>query len=102
MAVKAAAELAFSSLRYAHLMNLNEIQRALMQCKEQSSEMLQRACTKVEHAVKDASGSNLLEILFTVAKKWDELFVKNIKLLNNNSIPSTSTSSLTGMMTIQH
>jgi hypothetical protein len=77
MAVKAAAELAFSALRYAHLMNLTEIQRALIQCKEQSSEMLQRANVIVEHAVKDASGSNLLEILFTVAKKWGN-YLSNI------------------------
>ena len=103
MAVKAAAELAFSSLRYAHLMNLTEIQRALIQCKEQSSDMLQRACIIVEHAVKDASGSNLLEILFTVAKKWDELFLEQLKSTNNTTLTpsSTSTSSLTGMMTIQ-
>jgi hypothetical protein len=105
MAVKAAAELAFSSLRYAHLMNLTEIQRALIQCKEQSSEMLQRACIIVEHAVKDASSSNLLEILFTVAKKWEELFLEHLKLNNNSNVNltagPTSTSSLTGMMTIQ-
>ena len=110
MAVKAAAELAFSALRYAHLMSLTEIQRALAQCKEQSSDMLQRACTVVEHAVKDASGSNLLEILFTVAKRWDELFVEHLKLnasgasgsASGGNIPlATSTSSLTGMMTIQ-
>lgn len=79
MAVKAAAELALSTLRFANVMELNEIQRALIQCKEQSAEMLQRGCILVEHAVKDATSSNLLEILFTVAKRWDELFLESNK-----------------------
>ena len=79
MAVKAAAELALSTLRFANVMDLNEIQRALIQCKEQSAEMLQRGCILVEHAVRDASSSNLLEILFTVAKRWDELFLESNK-----------------------
>ncbi|CAF0728702.1 unnamed protein product [Brachionus calyciflorus] len=76
MAVRAAAELALSSLRYAHLMNLTEIQRALCQCKEKSKEMLQRACVVTENAVKDANSANLLEILFSIAKRWDELYME--------------------------
>jgi hypothetical protein len=81
MAVKAAAELALSSLRYAHLTSLNEIQRALVQCKEQGGgEMLQRACTLVEQAVKEgAQSSQLLEILFSVAKRWDDLYIESVR-----------------------
>ena len=79
MAVKAAAELALSSLRFAQMMSLTEIQRALIQSKEQSNEMLQRACVTVEHAVKDANNSNLVEILFTVAKRWNDLFVESMQ-----------------------
>ena len=73
MTVKAAAELALAGLKHANQMNLTEIQRALMQCKEQSNDMLQRACVIVEGSVRDANSSNLLEILFTIAKRWDEL-----------------------------
>ncbi|RNA04312.1 zinc finger SWIM domain-containing 8 [Brachionus plicatilis] len=79
MAVKAAAELALSSLRFAHLMNLTEIQRALLQCKEQNKEMLQRACVVCENAVKDANSTSLLEILFSIARKWDELYLEEEK-----------------------
>lgn len=42
--VRAAAEMALSCLPHAHALNPNEIQRALMQCKEQSNQMLERAC----------------------------------------------------------
>ena len=83
MAVKAAAELALSSLKFANFMSLTEIQRALIQCKEQSTEMLQRACIIVENSVRDANSTNLLEILFTVAKRWDELFVESVRSTGN-------------------
>ena len=50
--VKASAELALSCLPRAHALNPNEIQRALIQCKEQSREMLERAGLAVESAAK--------------------------------------------------
>jgi len=65
--VKAAAELALSCLRHAHALNTPEIQRALTQCKEQSSDMLQRACLSVESMAKD--GGVCPEVLFEVAKR---------------------------------
>lgn len=83
MAVKAAAELALSALRYAHMMNFNEIQRALVQCKEQGgAEMLQRACFLVEQAFKEdlvLHSGQLLDIFFSVAKRWDELFTESMR-----------------------
>lgn len=66
--VRAAAELALSCLPHAHALNPNEIQRALIQCKEQSSEMLERACLAVESAAK--GGGVYPEVLFDVARRW--------------------------------
>uniref|UniRef100_A0A8B9JTH7 Zinc finger, SWIM-type containing 8 n=1 Tax=Astyanax mexicanus TaxID=7994 RepID=A0A8B9JTH7_ASTMX len=50
--VRAAAELALSCLPHAHALNPNEIQRALVQCKEQDNVMLEKACMAVEEAAK--------------------------------------------------
>uniref|UniRef100_A0A8D0A6N1 Zinc finger, SWIM-type containing 8 n=1 Tax=Sander lucioperca TaxID=283035 RepID=A0A8D0A6N1_SANLU len=50
--VRAAAELALSCLPHAHALNPNEIQRALVQCKEQDNAMLEKACMAVEEAAK--------------------------------------------------
>lgn len=58
--VRAAAELALSVLPHAHALNYSEIQRAVLQCKEQSDAMLERACLTVEAAAK---GNNYLIIL---------------------------------------
>ena len=68
---RAAAELAMSCLPHAHALNPNEIQRAILQCKEQSSEMLERACLAVESAAK--GGGVYPEVLFCVARCWHEL-----------------------------
>ncbi len=88
MTVKAAAELALSGLGFANYMKLTEIQRALIQCKEQSNEMLEKACVVVESCVKRESGggaSGLFEILFTLARRWEELFVEDLNLFNARS-----------------
>lgn len=73
--VRAAAELALSCLPHAHALNHNEIQRAVLQCKEQSDPMLERACLTVENASK--GGGVFPEVLFTVAKYWYELFLRH-------------------------
>ena len=70
--VRAAAELALSCLPHAQALNPNEIQRALIQCKEQSQEKLERACLAVESAAK--GGGVYPEVLFDVAKRWYELY----------------------------
>ncbi len=88
MTVKAAAELALSGLKYANYMKLTEIQRALIQCKEQSNEMLERACIVVENCVKRDTGggaSSLFEILFTLARRWEELFNEDLNLFNSKA-----------------
>ncbi len=70
--VRAAAELALSCLPHAQALNPTEIQRALIQCKEQSRDMLERACLAVESAAK--GGGVYPEVLFDVAKRWYELY----------------------------
>ncbi|XP_076654799.1 zinc finger SWIM domain-containing dorado isoform X1 [Halictus rubicundus] len=73
--VIAAAELALSCLPYAHALNPNEVQRAILQCKEQSDEMLEQACITVENTAK--GGGVYPEVLFQVAKYWYELYLKH-------------------------
>lgn len=72
--VRAAAELALSVLPHAHALNYNEIQRAVMQCKEQSDIMLESACLTVEAAAK--GGGVYPEVLYTVARYWHDLFIR--------------------------
>uniref|UniRef100_A0A1B0CK08 ZSWIM8 TPR repeats domain-containing protein n=2 Tax=Lutzomyia longipalpis TaxID=7200 RepID=A0A1B0CK08_LUTLO len=70
-----AAELALSVLPHAAALNPNEIQRAILQCKEQSDQMLERACLTVENAAK--GGGVYPEVLFQVARYWYELYIRN-------------------------
>ncbi|XP_030378874.1 zinc finger SWIM domain-containing protein 8 [Scaptodrosophila lebanonensis] len=70
-----AAELALSVLPHAAALNPNEIQRAILQCKEQSDLMLERACLTVENAAK--GGGVYPEVLFQVARYWYELYMRN-------------------------
>ena len=69
--VRAAAELALSCLPQAQSLNPTEVQRALYQCKEQSKEMLEKACLAVENAA--TGGGVYPEVLFYVSKQWYEL-----------------------------
>ncbi|XP_026480061.1 zinc finger SWIM domain-containing protein 8-like [Ctenocephalides felis] len=71
--VRAAAELALSCLPHAQALNPNEIQRAILQCKEQSDVMLERACVTVESVAK--GGGVYPEVLFQVARYWYDLYV---------------------------
>ncbi|XP_037937354.1 zinc finger SWIM domain-containing protein 8, partial [Teleopsis dalmanni] len=70
-----AAELALSVLPHAAALNPNEIQRAILQCKEQSDQMLERACLTVENAAK--GGGVYPEVLFQVARYWYELYLRS-------------------------
>lgn len=70
--VRAAAALALSVLPHAHALNQSEIQRALLQCREQSVELLEKACLAVEAASK--GGGVYPEVLFSIASKWFELY----------------------------
>lgn len=69
--VRAAADLALSCLPHAQALNPSEVQRAIFQCKEQSRDMLERACLAVESAAK--GGGVYPEVLFDVARQWFEL-----------------------------
>lgn len=75
--VRAAAELALSCLPHAHALNPNEIQRALIQCKEQSRDMLEKACLAVESAAK--GGGVYPEVLYDVARRWYELYEESLQ-----------------------
>ncbi|CAG9765145.1 unnamed protein product [Ceutorhynchus assimilis] len=86
--VSAAANLALSVLPHSHALNPNEIQRAILQCKEQSDDMLEHACLTVESAAK--GGGVYPEVLFQVAKYWYELYIRNTpggEQLIDNDIP---------------
>ncbi|XP_032634185.1 zinc finger SWIM domain-containing protein 8 isoform X1 [Chelonoidis abingdonii] len=74
--VRAAAELALSCLPHAHALNPNEIQRALVQCKEQDNLMLEKACMAVEEAAK--GGGVYPEVLFEVAHQWYWLYEQTV------------------------
>ncbi|XP_057197744.1 zinc finger SWIM domain-containing protein 8 isoform X1 [Triplophysa rosa] len=74
--VRAAAELALSCLPHAHALNPNEIQRALVQCKEQDNAMLEKACMAVEEAAK--GGGVYPEVLFEVAHQWYWLYEQTV------------------------
>uniref|UniRef100_H2Y5Y4 ZSWIM8 TPR repeats domain-containing protein n=1 Tax=Ciona savignyi TaxID=51511 RepID=H2Y5Y4_CIOSA len=67
--VRRAAELALSVLPHAHALNPNEIQRALLQCREQGAPMLEKACHAVEQAGR--GGGVYPEVLFDVARQWE-------------------------------
>jgi len=71
--VRTAAELALSTLKYAHALNAAEIRQALAQCKEQSIDMLERALTTIENATRDGN-LVFIDILFEVAKRWYEMY----------------------------
>ncbi|XP_070185211.1 zinc finger SWIM domain-containing protein 8-like isoform X3 [Littorina saxatilis] len=69
--VRVAAELALSCLPHSHALNPSEVQRALYQCREQSWDMLERACQAVEQAAE--GGGVFPEVLFEVARHWYEM-----------------------------
>ncbi|XP_025198718.1 zinc finger SWIM domain-containing protein 8-like [Melanaphis sacchari] len=73
--VEAAAQLALSCLKHSVALNPNEITRAIIQCKEQSDHMMEIACLTVEMAAK--GGGVFPEVLFSVAKHWFDLYMRN-------------------------
>lgn len=73
--VQAAADLALSALPHAHALNPTEIQRALVQCREQNTGMLEKACLAVENAARD--GGVYPEVLFLVANQWYKLYLES-------------------------
>jgi len=103
--VRTAAELALSTLKYAHALNAAEIRQALAQCKEQSIDMLERALTTIENATRDGN-LVFIDILFEVAKRWYEMYyertgdslnsdddstVVDIRQTFDNNLPTTAT-----------
>jgi len=72
--VRAAAELGLSCLHMATTLNPVEIQRALCQCRDEDSQLLDQACQAVESAAR--GGGVYPEVLFDVAKHWFYLHEK--------------------------
>lgn len=97
--VGTAAELALACLPHAHALNPNEIQRAIMQCKEQNNEMLERACLAVESAAK--GGGVYPEVLFDVAHRWYELYKETLPG-PDRAQSGEANSSTTHGMEVQH
>jgi hypothetical protein len=100
--VRAAAELALSCLPHSHALNPNEIQRAILQSKEQGDQMLEQSCLTVENAAK--GGGVYPEVLFQVAKYWYELYQRHtpggVEQMCDADIPQDSLS-LDPAMTLQ-
>ena len=71
-------------------LNPNEIQRALIQCKEQTRDKLERACLAVESAAK--SGGVYPDVLFDVAKRWYELYEESAAGGRHKTVAASSTS----------
>uniref|UniRef100_H2Y5Y3 SWIM-type domain-containing protein n=1 Tax=Ciona savignyi TaxID=51511 RepID=H2Y5Y3_CIOSA len=95
--VRRAAELALSVLPHAHALNPNEIQRALLQCREQGAPMLEKACHAVEQAGR--GGGVYPEVLFDVARQWEwihrtVIHVNEVARPAANNIPVSSNNSI--------
>ncbi|XP_050442654.1 zinc finger SWIM domain-containing protein 8 homolog isoform X2 [Adelges cooleyi] len=73
--VEAAAQLSLSCLRHSAALNLNEITRAILQCKEQNEHMMEIALLYVEMSAKN--GGVFPEVLFSVAKHWFDLYIRH-------------------------
>ena len=74
--VQAAADLALSVLPHAYALGQSEITRALVQCREQNAQMLERACVTVEQAARDYGVYP--EVVFNVAQKWHNLYTEAV------------------------
>ncbi|XP_067937887.1 zinc finger SWIM domain-containing protein 8-like [Watersipora subatra] len=85
--VRAAAELALSCLAHAQALNPQETRRALVQCKEQSNSMMEKACLAVESAAKDGGVSP--EVLFDVARRWYTLHEETRQGGADSDVPVT-------------
>lgn len=88
--VRAAAELGLSCLHMATTLNPVEIQRALSQCREEDSQLLDQACQAVENAAR--GGGVYPEVLFDVAKHWFHLHEKTQTSNGSASRPAKSES----------
>lgn len=72
-----AAEMAKSSLRYAHILGFNAVQRVLAQCKEQGFEMVEDACKEIEKVAE--TGNVCASVLFATARAWYDLYTKLVR-----------------------
>lgn len=67
-----AAEMAKSCLRYINYLDYNAVTRILDQCKEQTVEMIEEACSEIEQIAED--DSVCADLLFATARAWHSLY----------------------------
>lgn len=72
---RVAAALAKSCLKYSNHLDVNAVRRILAQCKEQSIEMIEEACSEIEHVAE--SESVCADVLFATARAWSTLTLKS-------------------------
>ena len=72
---RAAAELALSCLHHCSNLTPNDIRNALIQCRDYSLPMLEKACNAVElSALETGRDGPIPEALFETAKQWEWLY----------------------------
>ena len=72
---RAAAELALSCLNHCYSLKANDIRNALVQCRDYSPAMLEKACNAVEiSALETGRDRPIPEALFETSKQWEWLF----------------------------
>jgi len=93
-----AAEMAKSCLKYANFLDSNAVSRILVQCQEQTVEMIEEACDEIEQVAENENVG--ADVLFVTARAWYSLYTKldsndrnhsgnaNLYQLNNFANPS--------------
>ena len=72
---RAAAELALSCLHHCSSLHPNDIHNALIQCRQYSLPMLEKACSAVEiSALETGRDGPIPEALFATSKQWEWLY----------------------------
>lgn len=73
---RAAAELALSCLHHCSSLTPNDIRNALIQCRQYSLPMLEKACNAVEiSALETGRDGPIPEALFETSKQWEWLYL---------------------------
>ena len=85
---RTAAELALTCLPQSQSLNSRDITQTITMCREQSEEMLERACSSVESAARH--GGIQPELLFRIAREWHYLHEERRKREGINIDAETS------------
>lgn len=74
---RTAVELSLSCLQYCQSLNPVEVTQTISMCREQETDMLERACISLENASRH--GGVQPELLFQVAREWEYLQKEKLK-----------------------